>query len=159
MNEEDLRLKLPPLPLNITRPEIEVTEQTFSVWDLSQSTFRAIAFLRGTEGGFKVWTRTSRAEWRLRGPWHISKEDAERLAAWFNKWNPAFEPKNNGKSNESSLLLKTYPEEMDGAIGILRLVDGSFRISLMAQGLRRGEARMRGKDGHLLEHWLMKNYY
>jgi len=54
MNVEELRLKLPPLPPTIVQPGIEVTEQTFIVWDLTGDTIKAIAFLRDDPGMLPV---------------------------------------------------------------------------------------------------------
>ena len=55
MSEEELTLKLPPLPPTIKQSRIEVTEHTFVAWDDMQPWgVTAIAFLRDEDGGFTV---------------------------------------------------------------------------------------------------------
>lgn len=163
MSKEELTLKLPPLPPTIKQSRIEVTEHTFVVWDLiTHDAIKAVAFLRGEDGDFTVWTPGRLEDWVWRGPQHISRASAEMLATWLNKGYAAIDVEairrldDNIEVKNDTIWLWNPDPYGDSGLGVLKLRGGAFELSIMGAGLQRGGAYMKSEDGHSLEQWLKR---
>lgn len=110
-----------------------------------------------------MWTPGHLHDWVWRGPRHVPQDSAELLAKWLTQ-------------GENSVLIRTKPgmpahtevgnktiwmwdpdPELEGGLGLLRLDDGSFELSLMMMGLRRGGAHIGSEDARLLARWLTQS--
>lgn len=76
-SDDELRSRLPPLPPAVRQRRLEIAARTFIAWDLMNPWgVTAVAFLRGDDGEFTVWTPGHSTYWVWRGPGHIPKESA-----------------------------------------------------------------------------------
>ena len=163
MNVEELRLKLPPLPKAIMQSGIDITDLAFTVWGLKGTDeIKAIAFLRDRNGDLTVWTPGFLTHWVWRGPLHISQANAELLATWLNKGYAVSDVETVRRLDENvevksdTIWLWDVDPSRELGLGVLKIGDGAFELSLMMAGLRRGGANMGSEDGRSLEQWLMQ---
>jgi len=161
LNDEELRQKLPPLPLTITQRQIEITELIFVAWDfIIPDQIKAVAFVRDEDESFTVWTPGHLRGWVWRGPRYISKRNAALLGIWLQKGQVAIDSETirslDGEievGNNTIFVWDPDPER-EGGLGLQKFADGTLGLSLNMAGLVRGRAHMKSEGSHLLAQWL-----
>jgi hypothetical protein len=151
--KDEFEIKLPPSPPANMQPGIEVTELTFTVWDLNRNgEITAVAFLKGEDGTFTVWTPGQLSHWVWRGPVCVSRVNMELFVTWLRI--PRLDE--NSKSEQNAIRLWDSDPGRECSLNVRKLHDGSFDLSMMMAGLRRGGASMGSEDAHLLGKWLIQ---
>ncbi|GEM_PF-6769163 len=161
VSNDQSRSRLPSLPPALKQRRLEVTGRTFVAWDLMKPwEVTAVAFIRDDNGVLTAWTPGKHTSWVWRGPINIPKETAELLVLWLTqRENSAVTtntPRLGAHTEVSGKTIWVWDADPDRevGIGILRLDNGGFELSLKMGGLRRGGAHIGGEDGDMLAKWL-----
>jgi hypothetical protein len=162
-DDDELESRLPGLPPALVRRSVEVTKTTFVAWDIMEPWgITGVAFLRDNQGELTAWTPGCRLdEWVWRGPSHLPKGSNGDLALWLaQKANTGVTAAKSGIGNHiqrggRDIRLWDPDPESEKVLGILRLREGGFELSLMMAGLRRGGAHITAEEGDLLAQWLV----